>query len=233
MENFFPEVKQKLNNSENITEVKEPFKPIRAVIVDNENIDSLTKNAVREIKKNGTNIDYFTDRDELELQDEDDEQETHVISQCDSNDKFSCSYYNCTGAIIIGTDKNGKEISIMSHQDPYTLKSDFKESFKKDLFERIEKLKEESDKKSLDAIIFGGNLTDYEVSIKTLSEILKEKLDFEPTVMTGPNLVLSNPTDVYLDTQNRRLYIVRPFQNNNKTNHEYAPSQIEEKSKEW
>ncbi len=62
---------------------------------------------------------------------------------------------------------------------------------------------------------------DYEKSLEALGTVVKEKLGFSPMVIFGPknsdasdNLlagpVVTQGDDVYFDTQNRRLYVVRP-----------------------
>ena len=56
--------------------------------------------------------------------------------------------------------------------------------------------------------------------------------DFEPVVLTGPKLDGGN-TNIYLDTQNRRLYLIRSKQLDQATNESYLPSQIDSKKEDW
>jgi len=237
-------------------ETREGFVPIRASIIDKDNIDDFTEVIIKNIKQDGIDIDYSADEMIYkENQMKNAGKRTYVISSCDDRNKFSEGYYNCTGIIIAGKDKNGKEISFMSHQDPVKFLGKVKDKFTEDLSERTEEILKKVNKDSIDAIIFGGKgdfedpfsgiikefdknfdvspiKGNYEDSIKFISNILKEKLGFEPTVMTGPNM-LSGPSNFYLDTQKRHLYIIRPYQENNKTNLDYLPSEIDEMSKKW
>ena len=51
--------------------------------------------------------------------------------------------------------------------------------------------------------------------------------------MTGPNMRINDgSTNVYLDTQNRRLYIARPLQESI-ANESYTPDELDKKNKDW
>ena len=99
--------------------------------------------------------------------------ETYVISPCDSQNKYSDSYLNCTGVVVSGVDKEtGKNISFMSHQNPeWFLDGIGKTSgnsintnvvkFKQDLAKNINELKNRCISGTVDAVIFGGNKEDF------------------------------------------------------------------------
>ncbi len=236
---FFEQIKKELNSNkpkeESYIERKD-LNPIRACILDIENIDPNTLKAINLIEANGVNIDYYGDEKiYYENNMKNAGKRTYVISESNNKDKYSHSYYNCTGIIVVGKNKEGEEISFMSHQDPYEFLFDKKANFINDLSERIEKILQKVEKNDIDAIIFGGNRGDlgYQKSIKLIGNILREKLNFEPTVMTGPNFTNSQ-TNVFFDTKNRRLYIARDKRGTRSgPNESYLASELKKRSKEW
>lgn len=56
---------------------------------------------------------------------------------------------------------------------------------------------------------------------------------FEPVILTGPSVNLEYATNVYLDTQNRRLYLIRPEQPEHSTNNSYLPRDFKKNQKNW
>ncbi len=112
------------------------------------------------------------------------------MSPIDNLDKLSRSFYNCTGAVVTGKDKNTSEnISFLSHQDPeYFLDEEKKFRFARDLKRQIEELRRRSIEGSIDAVILGGQSTgkEYVESIKLLGHEISDLLGFEPVVITGP-----------------------------------------------
>ncbi|HEV7701855.1 MAG TPA: hypothetical protein VGO63_00190 [Candidatus Paceibacterota bacterium] len=124
---------------------------------------------------------------------------------------------------------------MMSHEDPQQFLRGNRGKFDLDFREAIREIKSKAKEGSIDALIFGGQEgdEDYIESIKLLGKILEEELNFEPMVVTGPNMRSNEhdgggPTKVYLDTQNRRLYIVRPTQTS-EDNKAFLPSEIKYK----
>ena len=71
---------------------------------------------------------------------------------------------------------------------------------------------------SIDVIIAGGQLVPeriqsmhYPKSLKNLNDVIVNTLGFEPVVACGPKHIENNSyDDVYFDTENRRLYVIRP-----------------------
>lgn len=76
------------------------------------------------------------------------ESENHctVISHTNSRNKYSNKYYNCTGLVVIGRDREtGENISFLTHQDPlYFLVTEQKEKFIVAISDILLELKERS-----------------------------------------------------------------------------------------
>lgn len=208
------------------------FSPIRAALLDIESLDSASIQAINNIRDNGIDVDYYASTNYYRKH-----AMSHgggwsyVISDCDQSDKFSEQYYNCTGIIMVGEHKTTKQQhSIMTHQYPKHLVQKTKENFEQDLTEGMNTICETSKRNSIDVIIFGGNedfddLAEYKTSVSHITEIMKTKFDFEPTIIAGPNLERGG-THAYFNTQKRLLYIVRPYQEQNVANKNFLPSQI-------
>jgi len=152
--------------------------------------------------------------------------ETYVISPIDSSNKWSTGFYDCTGIVAVGIDKEtGKEISFMSHQDPKLFLKKHKDVFINDMLERLKDLNNRSEYQTIDITIFGGNflfpgtegidendkslMENYLYSINLLSKIIKLELGFNPDIISGPKTVRNCDT-AYFDNDNRRLYLVKP-----------------------
>ncbi len=217
----------------------ESFKPIRACLVEEENVDESTLSTIWKIRRNGEFVDYSGNEEVYKKRNiKNAGKETYAMSECTPENKYSNEYFNSTGIIIVGEEKNSKkQISFMTHQDPEKFLEDKKELFTKDLTDLIKIIKEKCKEKSIDAIIFGGNagFREYQESIKFLGNIITKELGFEPTVMTGPKSILSKgdePTAGYFDTQNRRLYIRRSKQAS-ELNESYLPSEVKKQSSKW
>ncbi len=221
-------------------EIKKELKPVCSRILEIENIDPETQKIIESIKLSGLNLDWdenedFFDRNKIKNKG----RGTYLISESDSKNKYSQNYDHCTGVILVGTALDGKEICLMSHQNPDNFLEKKKEEFTDDLLLSIDEFIKKVEKNSIDSVIFGGNRGGnvYLNSIKLLASILQSKLGFEPTVMTGPNDILNNSkrssTDIFFDTQKRLLYIIRSAQDNSKFDESYLPSELEEKRKSW
>ncbi|MFA5997559.1 MAG: hypothetical protein WC791_03675 [Candidatus Paceibacterota bacterium] len=231
------ENKQKIDALKN-EHLREGVPSIMTTICDLENLDNQSKEVFDEIRKNGDYLDYYEDPEKLEANNMlNAGEQTYVISEPNENNKWSDKYKNCTGVIVVGTDKEtGKEISILTHQDPWKFLKTHKQDFEENLTAKIEELLQKTEIGTVDTIIFGGNFTrpdEYEDSIKRISEICKKAFGHEPVVVTGPNVSRKYPTSVYLETQKRRLYLIRPRQPDSITNQSYNPSDIEEEKKKW
>lgn len=131
-------------------------------------------------------------------------------------------------------------------------------NFKQDLEKDIDNLKSRCISGSIDIVVFGGKKEDvsgnvpdedfrrgidnediflknpfdeYTKSIKYLNHIIKEKVGFSPVVMSGPNdnfNTNNHSLNVYFDNENRRLYMLRPKQENSDKNEAFEASNVEE-----
>lgn len=222
-----------------LIEAKE-FKPIIASIIDSGNIDEKTRETFLRIEKDGQFINYYGDKEFYNKNNiKNAGQKTYAISECNDSPKYSTKYYDCTGIIIVGEEKEGsKQISFMSHQDPQAIldTDNKKEEFNKDIIDSINEIKNKTKEKSIDVIIFGGSYgRNYKKLINELRDIIIKEMGIEPVVMTGPNCRVydyNDDTRVYFDTQNRRLFIARPDQYS-EVNESYFASEIEEKMRKW
>lgn len=211
---------------------------------------------LQDIIKNGEEVDFWNPDSNVK-----NSSTAYVISSCDDKDKWSQAYRNCTGIIVSGTEKGShKQLSILTHQNPNKILSNFfneeiPEKFIEDIKKSITDLISKCELGSIDAVLFGGNITgrnettefevssiQYEKSIKLLGKLSSEVLGFEPIVLTGPNMKQNTniftytnnwDVDVYFDTKNRRLYLLRSDTPSNNLNHEYLPSEIDTVKPEW
>ena len=213
---------------------------IMGVVVDIENIDPETKIQIEEIKKDGQEIREYRSHSD------------YIMEEPNSSSKYSERYHTCIGLAIVGTDLvTGKKISILTHHDPVNFNPDLLERNKGKIFvqkmnKNIQEIKKQCIPGSIDAVIFGGNRNyvssilsfskaDYKKSITELGKMCAENLGFEPTVITGPNMsedLNNNGTNIYLNTQKCRLYIVRANQEDTKTNNSFAPPDVSKQIKE-
>lgn len=168
---------------------------------------------------------------------------TYVLSVVDNNNKFSEGFFDCTGLIVAGIDKEtGKNISFLSHQDPKEFLLEKKKDFIKHLEQRLADIKNRCVLGTIDAVIVGGkylagnnskgvsNKKIYLDSIELLSLEIKKTLGFEPVVINGPKKI-SGKDDIYYDNENRRLYFLR--QKVNEDTGSFTQSSIEEEKKKW
>ena len=178
---------------------------------------------------------------------------TFVFSPTDSKDKVSEWFFDCTGLVIAGYDeKQGRDISFMSHQDPDFLGKD---KNKRDIFfnilrKKLEEMKRRSAEGSLDAIIIGGNYVGeadknklkeklnnliarriYHASIKSLAQEVSAILGFEPVVIAGPKKVRKSNSFYYANA-GRRLYTLQP-KIDSAICEPYLPRDLKEQTKKW
>lgn len=235
----FKKKKQEEINPLRNEHLAEGVPPLRASIV-GYYPDDITYEALAKIEKEGEYVDFYAD-EELILKHSmlNSGAQTYAVSDCNEKDKYSNQYSGCTGVVMVGTDKTTKkQISFLSHQDPAKFLSNYKEVFTKDLGQGIERFLAQTDPQTVDVVVFGGeNLSgedEYRKSIRLLDEICKSKLGFSPAVLTGPNAKPHiGPASMYVDTQNRRLYLLRPGQVEMGTNQSFLPSQIKKESEKW
>lgn len=173
----------------------------------------------------------------------------YIISPIDSKDKFSLKYAECTGVVMVGTDKEtGENISFLSHQNPnfFLFYDDL--NFFTELEKKVKEIKDRCEPDSIDAIIFGGkfaNVKDfpdnhaiheidkelYLKSIESISDKIKSTLGFNPEVISGPKF---NPAHDHVVFRNndRRLHLLR-FSNQSDFIRNFNSDEVRELSKDW
>jgi hypothetical protein len=208
-----------------------------------ETYDPITRKVFDEDAQNAELVSFYKDQNYLEEQGMlNAGEQSYVISQISEKPKYSFEYHNCTGIAISATDiETGNQISFLSHQNPGSFLPWYKLSaykFDGDLSARIQEIRARAVPGSIDAVVFGGNMRkngkEYEDSISVLAGICKRNLGFEPVVIAGPSIPegVGGGTEVYLDTEHRRLQIARPIQEGDATNKSFVPSQVGDRSKE-
>lgn len=151
------------------------------------------------------------------------EQDSYVISEVSSANKHSRWYYDCTWVVLIGKNRKGKNISLLTHQDPKYLfcrfdAVDCQNRFQNDLQIAIEKFMIQAIPGTIDACIVWGNYVVWEVefrgidfdmkqnyirSITLLNEMIVRNFWFSPVVV-GP--IFSRWfSDIFVDTKHRRI----------------------------
>ncbi|OGZ43882.1 MAG: hypothetical protein A3J55_00420 [Candidatus Ryanbacteria bacterium RIFCSPHIGHO2_02_FULL_45_17b] len=197
-----------------------------------ENPDTLSpesKEKIDQIKKEGVNIDWHATQGELEKRDMKHgcDDGSYAISPVDSKDKYSEGYFICLGIVAVGRNREGENISFMSHQNPgATFVEEIEEKFSVNLAECLTTLKEQSIEGSIDIVFLGGqyprfdsSITEeyywdaYEESMNKMRDIVFSTINIEPTIITGPkteeDATKENETNAYFSTHDRRLYVVQ------------------------
>lgn len=173
----------------------------------------------------------------------------YIISPIDSSDKFSLKYAECTGMVVVGTDKEtGENISFLSHQNPnfFLLYDDL--NFFTELKKKVQEIKDRCEPDSFDAIMFGGkfaNVKDfpdghaiheidkemYLKSIESVSGTINSILGFNPEIISGPKF---NPAydHVVFRNNDRRLHLFR-FSKESDFIRNFNPDEVRELSKGW
>ncbi|MEI8062218.1 MAG: hypothetical protein WCG97_02885 [bacterium] len=142
---------------------------------------------------------------------------TYVISSIDDGSKFAQGYYDCTGIIATGIEKGtGRNISLLTHQDPERFLTDKFPDFFNDLGRSLRELKERCEESTIDAVIVGGDAsndharTQYDAGISFLDQIIEKELGFRPEKVIGPKSEKETGSDdVFFDTEHKRLYFFR------------------------
>ena len=147
------------------------------------------------------------------------------------NAKSSGGFLMCLGLAAVGRNSASQEnIGFLSHQNPSSFLGD-EEELRNALNQRLNELKDQSVTGSVDIVIFAGEYDteergdgskkEYQNALAFLKEEVKKVFGFEPVIITGPKVLpLLKDGDprratweeeaVFLDTENRRLFISRP-----------------------
>jgi len=142
-----------------------------------------------------------------------------AISGINEHPKYSTGYYSCIGCVVIGKTKAGKNISLMTHQLGME-QGKTKQEFKQDL----EHFLSQVEPGTVDAVLFGGEFDMsykkwredpaplYIRQIESSASIMRDVLGFDPTVLAGPASGSYRYVDAAVDTETRRMWIIRPAQ---------------------
>lgn len=242
------------NTTESILHSSETDKihqPPLVCLVDSGHIDGMTQKNISEIEKSGEYVNFSGDRSftkEYHMLNQD--RGTYIISNINEKDKYSKSFFNCTGLVGFGIDKDTKQVvSFLSHQNPDSFlgvhKTDFIQDMKKTLLAFNEKIVP----KSMSVMGFGGHYDEeyqkeYLSSCAMLSKLVQEYTKKELEFITGPNMAfkkdehgvvtgLEGPTSIFVNTKNKRIFLLRPHQENNTLNHNFTKKEILSKDLLW
>lgn len=169
-----------------------------------------------------------------------------IISQINTRNKFSKWYYDCTGIVAIGKDKEtGENISFLTHQHPMYLLGELpKEKFKQAVNATLEILRERSVQWSIDIVILWGigyltwsedrnfaekSFWKYTKIIEWLSDIIFSIMGFYPVAVCSPWIFRSNDgsKDIFIDTQKRQIHFLKPTRKND-CNVSYVANKVTE-----
>src|SRR3989344_2039371 len=171
---------------------------------------------------------------------------TYVISTIDELDKFSQRFYDCSGIVVTGIDRQtGKNVSSKSHQNPEGFLYSAKQDFSTHLRERLSEIKRRCKEGTVDAVVIGGMYYEftsqegetedfrqnYIDSIKFLGKEVRTILGFDPVVVSGPKLS-GGGDNIYYSNKDRRLYFVRSG-DINKNTRDFSASKIESERSQW
>ncbi len=189
--------------------LKEGIKPILASVGDLKQQDKQSEITLNRIVETGDDVSW-SERNPGEF---------YVKSEINKNDKFTEGLIGCTSIIAVGKEKgSGEDISFLTHQSPIVLSYN---RFFIDIEKLLIELKKRSEEKTIDIVIAGGSILpneqseDYQVYqrlVRSISESVTKNFGFNPVVIAGPK-IFSEEDDVFFDSKNRRLYILRSFLN--------------------
>ncbi len=241
-----------LEETPNREHLKEDVSPIMVCVGTEEDYKDQLKEIDRHFEDfvHGVhNVDYFTHAEILDRKGfANTGNRTYVISPLDKFDKFSEGFFNCTGLIVVGrSQRDGENISFLSHQDPTKFLHDKRPEFVSHLEKILSNLKVQVEEGTTDAIIIGGRylpltdrsvgdsyeIKDYVGSVDLLSEEVKKILGFDPVVVNGPKMPspMGGQDKVYFDNRNRRAYLIRPRINSDFK--DFTQPELDKKRKTW
>lgn len=218
---------------------KTTIPPIRAALMDRQDLTPEDLKEINELKSIGEKIN----------DEKGNGREDYFSTKINEKPKYSTDYIMCTGVVAVGkSTENGKQLSFLTHNLFPSLNSEEKDLHTKKIYQnnftnQLENFISLVDKNSIDIVILGGvasgNKTifkdpswqNYKDAVLDQSKIIENILGIKPLVITGPQDW--GRTDVYLDTQNRRLFIIREKQENSKRNEHYDIDSFDKQKKKW
>jgi len=218
------------------------LKPIMTCVGTLEDFGGKLKGKLKALKTgtsfSAENVDFWESKEKIEKRGQKNAgNNTYVISSISSKDKFSRNFYNCTGLVVVGIDeKDGKDISFISHQEPGVILNmgGVGQLFKQDLSDRLIEMRNRCVPGSVDIAIVGGNFIDdneyrgkdiYGGIVELLTEEVLEVFEFSPHVAVGPKIIVGRD-DVYFNTKERRLYVIRPQGISSEENQPFVPEDL-------
>jgi hypothetical protein len=140
-------------------------------------------------------------------------------SPIDSANKRSEGYRICFGVIFVGiSSKSKKPISFLLHANPHwRFENDFKESESRKKFEdslraTLKDFLALVVPKTFGAVFFGGRVKEpgYENAKECVTHIVSQLSKTELVVVpTGPVVVAGRSTDAWVDTEGKKIHILR------------------------
>ncbi|MFH1608766.1 MAG: hypothetical protein ABH951_01965, partial [Patescibacteria group bacterium] len=106
-------------------------------------------------------------------------------------------YYDCTGVVAIGVDKEtGENVSFLSHQNPafFVENKNERKNFREDFIESMKNLRERCVPSTVDVVIFGGQKEKIKFNLADDGKFIKE-LDYQ-----DESLFVRQEFDVYKDS---------------------------------
>lgn len=149
--------------------------------------------------------------------------QTYVISSVSGNVKISTTYKDCTGLVVVGDSSDGSGVlSLLTHQDPRHFvrgSGAMQKKWVTDVTTRLTELRDRCRAGSIDCLIVGGkflsydtlnkpDLYDFSKSLECMHAVVVDTLGFEPVCLLPPGESCEE-ADVILETQNKRLHVVR------------------------
>ncbi len=235
-------------------------KPIIAGIIDRESLSKEDLQELEELKKNGEDLPEVDFNFEHTFTSTDINEKfkssagylmctgfAAVGKSKDSEKQISLLTHNFFPTIRESR-RQVKNLSVKGNKGEKIAYKDIIDEYDKTFRKQLKQFLELVDKSTIDVAMFGGEAYGrkhviksprwkrYQEAISYESEVIQSELGVSPTVIVGPQENTGYPmkgTDVYFDTQNRRLYIVRQKQANQERNRDYQPERLTEQEKKW
>lgn len=164
-----------------------------------------------------------------------------VISEVNTNNKFSAEYRSCVGLVVVGTAKDtGENLSFLLHIDAqYFFGS--AETFTSAIRNKLKVISDSCLNGTIDAVMYGGRADmdsgehsidakthEYNKALDIISGEIVTHLGFEPIVYRPKSLRYGRQgTVVYFDNANRRLFLAQEERDLQKKAKIFIPSQKE------
>lgn len=200
------------------------------------------------LQQRSVNVDYYTHPNLLARSGmRNAGYKTYMLSGIDAYPKYSDTYRNCMGVAVVGVDQTtGENVSFLTHQNPSAFLGRQREQFEQDLRALAQEFFARVRPDTIEVALFGGYYSDeqdpnigmslseaYSVGTTLVSTILKKELGVEPHVAIGPSHPQRGSTAGLLDTENRRLFIEYPDQEDHRYNTSFPASNLPEAEDTW